>query len=106
MKKFNVRVLTILTLMGTLFLACDNNMIQNNEDEAYYAELEDGFMDPPDIAKPKVYWWWLHGSVDTMRIREDLEAFREAGISAVDIFDIGHPGIRIREKLLKWGLPL
>src|SRR5699024_4820041 len=86
--------LLLMLLMVFLFSACDANFAQNGEGELpadNYEELEKGFQDPPDLAKPKVYWWWLNGSADSLRITEELEAFKKAGISGVDIFDIGTP---------------
>ncbi|MEX0929394.1 MAG: glycosyl hydrolase [Balneolales bacterium] len=76
-----------ILLAASLLLACDRDSAQLDD----YSVLQNGFVNPPDEAKVKTYWWWLHGSADRVRIREELEAFRAAGISAVDIFDIGTP---------------
>src|SRR3546814_15674618 len=34
-------------------------------------------------------WWWLNGYTDSVRIKGELRAMKEAGISGVDIFEIG-----------------
>lgn len=85
----------ILVLLVVLSVSsCDTSYSQNENGKksgGNYAELVEGFTSPPAIAKPKVYWWWLNGSADSVRIKKELVAFKEAGISGVDIFDIGTP---------------
>ncbi len=41
------------------------------------------------MARPKVYWWWLNGYTDSVRIKEELRSMKAAGIGGVDIFEIG-----------------
>ncbi|GAA4469648.1 glycosyl hydrolase [Nibrella saemangeumensis] len=53
--------------------------------------LKEGFKRPPLPARPKVYWWWLNGYVDTVRLKEELRAIKNAGLGGVDIFEIGLP---------------
>ena len=54
-----------------------------------HSKLSEGFTTPPIDAKPKIYWWWLNGNVDTNRLKKELVAMKEVGIAGVDIFDIG-----------------
>lgn len=54
-----------------------------------YSEFSRGFKTPPDKARPMVYHWWLGGNVDTIRLKEELESMKEAGISGFTIFEIG-----------------
>lgn len=49
----------------------------------------DHFKNPPKKAKPKLYWWWLNGDVDTTRLKAELQTMKNAGIGGVDIFEIG-----------------
>lgn len=51
--------------------------------------LRQGFTDPPDIARPAVYWCWLNGYVDHRRMTWELEEFQRKGVRGVYIFDIG-----------------
>ncbi|MCB0669568.1 MAG: hypothetical protein KDC80_27275, partial [Saprospiraceae bacterium] len=60
------------------------------------------FKSPPKKAYPKTYWWWLNGHVDTVRIREEIFAMHEAGLSGFDIFDIGVPA---SDTVVKDGAP-
>lgn len=54
-----------------------------------YQKIQQGFKNPPPQARPKVYWWWLNGNVDMLRLREELNAIKNVGIGGVDIFEIG-----------------
>ncbi len=56
-----------------------------------YDSLSEGFINPSGTARPKVYWWWLNGHTDTTRIKEELQAIKNAGLGGVDIFEIGVP---------------
>ena len=53
------------------------------------AELRQGFQNPPVKARAKVYWWWLNGYVDSVRLKTELRAIKDAGLGGVDIFEIG-----------------
>jgi hypothetical protein len=52
-------------------------------------ELSKGFANPTGTARPKVYWWWLNGYTDQVRLKEELVAIKNAGLGGVDIFEIG-----------------
>lgn len=54
-------------------------------------DLEQGFADPPNAARPRVYWWWLNSRVDREGITRDLEEYRAKGIGGVLLFDAGMP---------------
>lgn len=53
------------------------------------ATLEEAFQDPPDAARPWVYWWWLNGYVSEDGIVRDLDAMRKHGISGALVFHAG-----------------
>jgi hypothetical protein len=54
-----------------------------------YETLANGFKNPPSSAQPIVYHWWLGGNVDTVRLKEEMVALKEAGISGFTMFEIG-----------------
>ena len=41
--------------------------------EAAAEDLERGFAQPPDSAKPWAYWWWLDSNASKEGITRDLE---------------------------------
>ncbi len=42
--------------------------------------LVDGFRNPPDPAKPWVFWFWINGNISREGITADLEAMKQVGI--------------------------
>lgn len=90
----------VVTILLTAFcLSC------SDQSSDRIGDLRDGFENPPQIARPKVYWWWLNGYVDSVRVKEELRAMKDAGISGVDIFEIGVPPDRDPEGLIPAGPP-
>jgi hypothetical protein len=51
--------------------------------------LVQAFLNPPDSAKPWVYWWWLNGYVTRDAIARDLHEMRRQGISGALVFHAG-----------------
>ncbi len=47
------------------------------------------FANPPDTAKPWVYWWWLDSNATREGITKDLEEMKAQGIAGALIFDAG-----------------
>src|SRR5437899_2158607 len=67
--------------------------------------LERGFKDPPDSARPRVWWHWLNGNVTKEGITADLEWMKRVGIAGMQMFD-GSLGVpQFTEKRLVWMTP-
>src|SRR5690349_17418477 len=81
--------LVLATLAASLLFGCSKTPQESSAGN--YSSLSEGFINPPVHAKPKVYWWWLNGNTDTVRMKEELRAIKDAGIGGVDIFEIGVP---------------
>ncbi len=82
-----LHLLTLLMVMTGLLVSCQEPKGNSSD----YSQLKAGFLDPTGTARPKVYWWWLNGNVDTVRALEEMEAMKKAGIGGFDIFEIGVP---------------
>lgn len=54
--------------------------------------LQSGFLNPPDSAKPRVYWFWIFNRVDKAGITRDLEQFKAKGIGGVNLICNGGYG--------------
>jgi hypothetical protein len=52
------------------------------------ADLSAQFANPPDSARPWVYWFWNNGNVNKAGITADLEAMQRVGIGGVIIMDV------------------
>ncbi len=74
------KTLMITVMVALAILPCEGN------------DLEAGFHDPPDSAKPWCYWWWLDSNVSKEGITADLEAMKEQGIAGALVFDAGVGG--------------
>ncbi len=52
-------------------------------------DLEKGFVQPPDSARPHTWWHWMNGNVTKEGITADLEAMARVGIGGAQIFNAG-----------------
>jgi len=50
--------------------------------------IERNFLNPPESAKPWVFWYWLHGAVSKEGIIADLEGMKEVGIGGAYLMTI------------------
>jgi hypothetical protein len=46
-----------------------------------------GFQDPPNDARPRVWWHWMNGNISTEGIKLDLEWMHRVGVGGVTIFE-------------------
>jgi len=51
-------------------------------------DLASEFRDPPDSARPWVYWFWIDGNITREGITADLEAMHRAGIRGAIIMEV------------------
>ena len=69
------------------------------------ANLEKGFKNPPESAKPRVWWHWMNGNISKEGIRADLEWMKRTGIGGFQNFDAGLASPQIVEKRLIYMTP-
>ncbi len=50
--------------------------------------LEDSFKDPPDSARPGVYWYFMDGNLDREEMVKDLESMKEAGLGNLVFLEV------------------
>jgi alpha-L-rhamnosidase/Glycosyl hydrolases family 2, sugar binding domain len=67
--------------------------------------LLSGFQNPPDSAKPRVWWHWMSGNVTKEGIKLDFEWFKRVGIAGFHNFDAGLNSPQIVEKRLVYMTP-
>ncbi|MGB6745562.1 MAG: glycosyl hydrolase, partial [Terracidiphilus sp.] len=46
-----------------------------------------GFLDPPNGARPRVWWHWMNGNISEEGIRLDLDWMHRVGVGGVTIFE-------------------
>ncbi len=52
--------------------------------------LEQGWHDPPRMARVHCWWWWLNGNVDKQAITRDLQEMKAKGMGGANIIDAAH----------------
>jgi hypothetical protein len=63
--------------------------------EKNFSAIERDFLNPPESAKPWVFWYWLHGAISKEGITADLEAMKEVGIGGAYLMSIKDPSSAI-----------
>jgi hypothetical protein len=56
------------------------------------AQLEKGFINPPQAAKPRVWWHWMDGNVTWEGAKADMDWMNRIGIGGLQCF---HAGMRM-----------
>jgi hypothetical protein len=64
-----------------------------------------GYQNPPDTAKPRVWWHWMSGNITKEGIKADLEWMKRVGIGGFQNFDAGLNTPQIVEKRLVFMTP-
>jgi len=70
----NLRVLGTVVLLSVCVLGQQDKLEQN-------------FKNPPDSAKPRVWWHWMNGNITKEGIKLDLEWMKRVGIGGFQNFD-------------------
>ena len=52
--------------------------------------LEQGFLNPPDSARPGVYWYFMDGNLSKEAMTKDLEAMKKTGIGNVVYLEVNN----------------
>jgi hypothetical protein len=85
------RVLPCLSRAGVaaLLLVCGAWSVGQTPAPSSGDALEQGFRNPPDSARPRVWWHWMNGNITKEGIKADLEWMKRVGIGGFQNFDAG-----------------
>jgi hypothetical protein len=89
MGKFAVIPLFVLALSPSVVVA------QNSGDA-----LKQGFEDPPDSARPRVWWHWMNGNITWDGAQADMDWMKRVGICGLQSFDAGTASMQVVETRL------
>ena len=64
-----------------------------------------GFQNPPDSAKPRVWWHWMNGNISEDGIKLDLEWMHRVGIAGFQNFDAALQTPQVVDKRLAYMTP-
>src|SRR5215469_12355965 len=67
--------------------------------------LEEGFKNPPNSAKPRVWWHWMNGNITKEGIKLDLEWMNRVGIGGFQNFDASLTTPKLVDKRLVYMTP-
>jgi hypothetical protein len=67
--------------------------------------LAAGFLNPPNAARPRVWWHWMDGNITKDGITLDLEWLHRVGIGGVTLFDAALGGKQVVDKRLVYMTP-
>src|SRR5438128_1642262 len=86
-------------MLATCF--CASTHAQEKTDES----LLTGFQNPPESAKPRVWWHWMNGNITQEGIKLDLEWMHRAGIAGFQNFDAALQTPQVVDKRLAYMTP-
>ena len=89
----------VLIIACVILVNCTGHLKEKSVD------LEAGFKNPPESAKPRVWWHWMNGNITKEGIRADLEWMHRVGIGGFQNFDAGINTPQIVEKRLIYMTP-
>lgn len=68
-------------------------------------DIQHNFANPPQEARPRVWWHWMNGNITEDGIRKDLLWMKNSGIAGFHNFDAGLMTPQIVEKRLEYMTP-
>lgn len=75
------------------------------EAAASTAPLEDQFRDPPNSARPRVWWHWMNGNISKDGIAKDMAWMKRVGIGGLQNFDANLQTPQVVDKRLVYMTP-
>lgn len=68
---------------------------------AELAELQKGWANPPQSARPQVWWHWMNGNITKDGITKDLEWMHRIGLGGAQTFDAsGNSEVIVKDRLV------
>ncbi|MGP8259129.1 MAG: glycosyl hydrolase [Acidobacteriaceae bacterium] len=65
--------------------------------------LAQGFLAPPDSAKPRTWWHWTNGNVTESGITKDIEWMKRVGIGGFQLVDVAQGNGQVVEPKINFG---
>jgi hypothetical protein len=89
----------LLSIMATAALAAASVAFAQNAGDP----LAQGFMTPPESAKPRTWWHWTNGNVTETGITKDLEWMKRSGIGGFQLVDVASGNGQVVEPKIHFG---
>src|SRR5438309_4120929 len=91
--------------LGSLLLILTVFLMLRAHGQSSRDALESGFLNPPDSAKPRVWWHWMNGNITKEGIKLDLEWMKRVGIGGFQNFDAALNTPKLVDKRLVYMTP-
>src|SRR5438445_948696 len=91
--------------LGSLLLILTVFLMLRAHGQSSRDALESGFLNPPDSAKPRVWWHWMNGNITKEGIKLDLEWMKRSGLGGFQNFDAALDTPQVVEKRLAYMTP-
>ncbi|MRW92065.1 glycoside hydrolase [Duganella sp. FT80W] len=91
MYKYALRASLLCAVLGSVHAAPEGG-----------GQLAADFMDPPNAARPRVWWHWMNGNITEQGIAKDLEWMKRVGIGGLQNFDVDLATPLVVEKRLPY----
>ncbi len=92
-------VLTLAAIVLLVLTRCETETVKSE------IQLEQGFVNPPSSAQPRVWWHWMNGNITKDGIQKDLEWMKRSGIGGFQNFDAAFMTPQIVENRLVYMTP-
>ena len=76
------------TILGQIFYFALSLSILSCSNQGKDDLLKEGFLNPPDSARPGVYWYFMDGNLNREGMTTDLESMKKAGIGYVLFLEV------------------
>ena len=94
-----VRVLIFVSVLSCAFFPTASGQ------QASTPSLERGFQEPPQSARPRVWWHWMNGNISKDGIKLDLDWMHRVGIAGFQNFDAALQTPQVVDKRLAYMTP-
>jgi hypothetical protein len=95
----------LLTLVATTVLIASCAALAQGAPTRAQDALAQGFVTPPESAKPRTWWHWTNGNVTETGITKDLEWMKREGIGGFQLVDVASGNGQVFEPKINFGTP-
>ena len=96
----NARSKKLISASMVLLLGVSTAVAQSKRDP-----LKSGFENPPEGARPRVWWHWMNGNITKEGIKLDLEWMHRVGLGGFQNFDAALSTPQVVDKRLAYMTP-
>ena len=104
MKKHGTHLALVALMMAAATVAGHSQQAKPAEPAAT-ASLESGFANPPQSARPRVWWHWMNGNISEDGIKLDIEWMHRIGLAGYQNFDAALATPQVVDKRLAYMTP-